>query len=213
MVYVINAGGVYKGWETPRWLSKINGEVLIERTIRLLKENGVTDIYISSNSDMFDYIGEKRLVNVANSFIHETKTEPREGYWIDAFAKLTIPVTYLYGDVYYSDECIKKIVETPTDDILFFGAKKQLIKNWPEPFAFKVVNTQKFFNCIAKVKYYHSCHKFRRPHPISWDLWNVINGAPLDKGNFYGPKFIDIKDYTCDVDSPNDIAKIEASIK
>ena len=35
------AGGEYKDFETPKQLTIINGERLVDRTIRLLKKNGI----------------------------------------------------------------------------------------------------------------------------------------------------------------------------
>ena len=37
--YILMCGGKYKQFKKPKHLSVIKGEVLIERTIRLLKEN------------------------------------------------------------------------------------------------------------------------------------------------------------------------------
>ena len=54
MLYIIMAGGTYPFWKTPKQLLEIDGEPIIERTIRLLRENGVEDIVISSNNDIFE---------------------------------------------------------------------------------------------------------------------------------------------------------------
>ena len=48
MKYIIMCGGNYETFETPRQLTKIKGEPLVARTIRLLQEQGVEDIAISS---------------------------------------------------------------------------------------------------------------------------------------------------------------------
>ena len=50
MKYIMMCGGIYKRWETPRQLIEVCGEPLIARTIRLLKETGISDIAISSNN-------------------------------------------------------------------------------------------------------------------------------------------------------------------
>lgn len=40
MKYILMCGGNYKDkFETPKQLLKVNGEILVERTIRLLKES------------------------------------------------------------------------------------------------------------------------------------------------------------------------------
>ena len=57
MKYIIMCGGTYKRWETPRQLTEICGEPLIARTIRLLRENGISDIAISSNNSVFEQFG------------------------------------------------------------------------------------------------------------------------------------------------------------
>ena len=44
MKYIIMCGGIYKKWETPRQMLPINGEPIVARTIRLLRENGIKDI-------------------------------------------------------------------------------------------------------------------------------------------------------------------------
>ena len=54
MKYIIMCGGTYKRWETPRQLTEIRGEPIVARTIRLLRENGVSDIAISSNNPVFE---------------------------------------------------------------------------------------------------------------------------------------------------------------
>jgi len=50
-------GGSYQSFKNPRWLMTINGEVLIERTIRQLHNLGITDLYISTNfPEYFKYL-------------------------------------------------------------------------------------------------------------------------------------------------------------
>lgn len=39
MKYVIMCGGYYEQWKTPKQLQIVNGEALVERTIRLLNAN------------------------------------------------------------------------------------------------------------------------------------------------------------------------------
>ena len=50
MRYIIMCGGRYQQWQTPRQLIKIRGEPIVARTIRLLRENGITDIGSGSGS-------------------------------------------------------------------------------------------------------------------------------------------------------------------
>ena len=57
MRYIIMCGGSYKVWDKPKHLTEINGEPIVARTIRLLKEAGIKDIAISSNNDVFRQFG------------------------------------------------------------------------------------------------------------------------------------------------------------
>ena len=54
MKYIIMAGGNNVYFETPPQLLRFNGEMLVDRTIRLLMNNQITDIAISSNDPRFE---------------------------------------------------------------------------------------------------------------------------------------------------------------
>ena len=211
MKYIIMCGGDYKKWEKPRQLSVINGERIIERTIRLLKENGINDIYISSNSNCFDYLWDIPKLKHNNDFVVESDSS--SGYWINCFYQLDEPVCYLFGDVFYSNNAIKTIVHHKTNDIQFFASAPPFapnyFKNWAEPFAFKVVNIKHFKEAIEKVKDYYKKSLFNR-HPISWELWQVIKETPINEIDYNN--YCIINDYTCDIDDIGDIQKIETEI-
>lgn len=213
MKYIIMCGGKYDKFTTPKQMTKVNGEVLVERTIRLLKENGINDIAISSKDERFDTFGVPRLVHENNWELKEGKTI--SGYWVDAFYPTSEPVTYLYGDVYYSDYCIKTIVNTPTDDILFFASTKpcrpDYFKFWEEPFAFKVVNQEKFRRAIDICKRKRDRGETKR-EPISWEVYRVLNGIPINLHRIRD-NFIAINDVSTDVDCEDDRIKLEDILK
>lgn len=213
--YIIMCGGDYSTYfDKPRQLSVVNGEVLVERTIRLLKENGIKDISISTNYTDFDYLGVPILKHENN---YRTVGEKVKGYWCDAFYPIDEPVCYIFGDVYFSEEAIKKIVETKTDDIELFGSKPPYAKNYPknheEPFALKVANTKHLKEAIKTTKKYEDENRFWRK-PIMWELWTIIKKAPLQKKvDKYLAEYIVINDYTSDIDRKSDIQKIELTIE
>lgn len=213
MKYIIMCGGKYKEFDTPKQLLKINNEVIVERTIRLLKEHGINDIAISTNNPAFDYINVEKLRH-QNSFEHEYKNEGAKGWWLDAFYPTNEPTCYIWGDVYFSEEAIKKIVETDTDDIELFGSAPPFaynyIKEWVEPFALKVVNVDHLWKSIKRTKELALQGKTWRKNPIIWELWTVIKDVPLQtKAGDYKYNYVAINDYTTDVDSKDDIIKIE----
>lgn len=208
MKYIVMAGGNYEKWETPKHLSMIYGEPLVARTIRLLRENGVDNIAISSNNPIFEQFGVPVLHH--NNPYTLPKNEHAKTPWLDGFYPTNNPVCYIFGDVVFSPAAIKKIVETETDDIEFFASAPPFAKNyckeWAEPFAYKVVNTKRFFKAIEQTKEYEKQGCFYR-QPVSWELWQVIKGTELAKIDY--TNYTVINDYTCDIDTPEDIKKFE----
>lgn len=211
------AGGNYKDFETPKQLFKVRGETIIERTIRLLKENGVNDIFISTHNPAFDYIDTPKLLH-QNDYVYNKDPGKSKGWWLDAFYPSKDPVCYIWGDVYFSNDAIKTIVNTEVDDIELFASKPPFNefypKNWVEPFALKVANTKHLKSAIAKTKQYANEGKTWRKDPIIWELWTVIKDMPLQtKAGEYVYNYTAINDYTSDIDDMVDISKIERAIK
>ena len=207
MKYIIMCGGNYDKWQTPRQLTKIKGEPLVARTIRLLRQNAVEDIAISSNSPLFEQFGVEVLKHQNDFHVSEGC---ESGTWVNAFYPMTSPVCYLFGDVVYSPEAIRKIVETDTESVQFFASAKPfpLIypKRWAEPFAFKVRDMAHFFESVEMVKKLDKLGMFKRP-PIAWELWQVIKGTELN--HIVYTNYYVINDYTCDIDVPEDIKYFE----
>lgn len=210
MKYIIMCGGEYYRFETPKHLSVVNGERLVDRTIRLLKENGITDIAISSNNSIFDSCGVPRLEH-NNSF--KLKKDKEEGYWLDAYYPVQEPVCYLYGDVYYSENAIKTIVNYKGINTLF-GTSDALNKyhnNWGEPFAYKVNDYKTFFRGIDAVKKLQDEGKTKRI-PITWELYRYLNGLDVNVQQIT-ENYVCIDDETIDIDYPDDIKKLNEKLK
>ena len=207
MKYIIMCGGDYPNWKKPKQLISIKAEPIVVRTIRLLREAGITDIAISSNHPAFEGLGVPVLK-------HENEYTSRhyndyDGCWCDAFYPTDEPTCYLLGDVYFSPEAIRTIVEYETDDIMFFGSKRPFAQEYPkdhvEPFAFKVANNRHLRAAIKTVKIFDKQGLFARK-PIAWELWYVIAGSDpyQDAEDIKGPArdYVAINDYTCDIDEP-----------
>lgn len=209
MRYVILAKGQHKGFKEPRQLSKINGERLLDRTIRLLKENGINDIIVTGTHKLKDVIVYDPL---DNDYDYNTD----KGYWLNAFSNefLNEPVCFIWGDVYFSENAIKTIVNTDTDSTLFFCSHQnksyRYIKRHDEPFAYKVVDTELFRTHRDRVKKLFDEGKTER-HPIVWELYRSINGIDVNEHKLKDNVVI-INDITCDIDAPKDIENIEKRI-
>jgi choline kinase len=204
MKYIIMCGGSAFKLKTPKPLTVVAGETLLERTMRLLRDNGIEDIAISSTNKIFDNYGVPRLEHFNPEFY-------KCGYsWLNAFYPVEEPVCYVFGDVYFSPEAIKKIVETETDDIEFFASappfSRMYAREWAEPYGFKAFNYKRFLECVAKTRALEMRHKFLRP-AIAWELWQVIKNTPLNQIIY--TNYTAINDYTVDIDDEWDVKMLE----
>ena len=207
MKYAIMCGGSYGNFDEPKQFTKVRGERLVARTIRLLRELGQKDIVITSNNPEFDVFGVPRIEDRKNNFSQTKSWTDMRGWWLDAFHDFKEPCCYLFGDVFYSDKAMKTIVDAKTDDSLLFGSdptssEGYLCKTWYEPFAFKVVNHKRFFKGIDELKELYLQKKVKR-HPIAWELYRHLQG--LDVNSTQTEKhFVCINDVTTDIDNLNE---------
>lgn len=198
MEYIILCGSNHEKIDgAPRQLVEICGERILDRTIRLLRENGVEQISITATDPDFDGID-------ANIVCYDST-----GPWIRCFPYITKPTTFIFGDVYFSEQAIKTIVETPTDSIEFFASAPPFATNypkpWAEPFAFKVENVGAFNTALNNVYALLNKGAFRRD-PIAWELWQVIKGTPINQIDF--TNYTAINDSTSDIDTAADVDKL-----
>ena len=201
---IIMCGGYYDNFKEHKALSIINGERLIERTIRLLKENNINEYYISSNDDRFSEFGT--VIKHENSYKYENGVV--KGYWVDAYYPTNKPVIYLHGDVYYTKEAINKILNYDAKVNTMIGNKYALNENHNkvgEPFGWIIVDQEKFRNAINKCKELQDKGKIERGYAISWELYEVLNGYDINNFIITEDTYLVIDDETDDVDSPEKI--------
>ena len=232
MKYIIMCGGIYPKFDTPKQLLKVNGEVLVERTIRLLRENGVKDIEICTNCDKFDYLGLPILMQ-HNKYVSGSEDERKksECCWLNAYYPIDDPCCYLHGDVYFSPDAIKTIVNTKVKDTMFFctfdwsdGEKDRRNYKGREPLAYKVENQKVFRNGINVLMKQIDEGKFENGlPPICWHLYRYLNGKEINYetkkwteiNNIFqeAGDYVVINDYTTDIDSPEDVKVLEEWLK
>ena len=234
MKYIIMCGGKYNNFDTPKQLTKINGEILVERTIRQLLKNGVKDIAISTNNPAFYYLTQYdiEILRHNNKFVYSGVEETKDSKycWLNAYYPTDDPCCYLHGDVYFSDEAIKTIVNTEVEDTMFFctydsSDGKTHPKNWKgrEPFAYKVQNQKVFRYAIKKLMQMVDNGEYEgQLPPISWHLYRYLNGYDVKRdakeytevNNIFQTKgdYVVINDYTTDIDKKEDINNIEENL-
>lgn len=204
---------------------EVYGEKLIERTIRLLKENGIKDIAISTDIDDYNYLGVEILKN-KHKYIHDAHGEIKksENCWLTAYYPLETPACYLAGDVYWTEEAIKIIVDMKVKDTMFIvapdicdGRKNPSIKG-REPLGYKVQNQKVFRKAINDIMKEIDEGKFTYD-PIAWNLYRKLNGYEMDYNGFGNNIFqtrgdyLVIDDITTDIDLQKNIPALERLIK
>jgi hypothetical protein len=110
-VYIMAAGASSR-WvgEGSKHLAVINGETVIGRTERMLIERGIKPIITAR------YVGQWN-----NEFV----TSPNE-FEIDRICGVNMPAIYLYGDAYYTEKALTKILNC-SDEWRFFGEAQREI--------------------------------------------------------------------------------------
>ncbi len=208
MKYAIMCGGQYSWFKIPKHLTMINGEELVRRTIRLLRECGADDIVITATDPRFNGFGVPRL-NHRNGFIDEDGNI--KGYWLDAFYPFDDKVTYIFGDVCFTVDAIKTIVNYQTDKNVLFGtsdAKNEAHQNWGEPFAYIVNDIKTFHRGVKAVKKMYDEGMLKR-HPIVWELYRYLNGLDVNVQQVLDETYVCIDDGTMDIDDVTDIEMIQ----
>ena len=211
MQIIIMAGGKYKDFQKHKALSVIHGEVLIERTIRLLNEYGYK-WFISTNDPNFDKYGN--ILHHENSF--EVENGIVKGYWLDAYYPTNEPTIYLHGDVYYTEEALKKILTlNPSVNTLVGNevARNPQHLNWGEPFGWVVVDQKSFRDAINKTKQLQDEGKLERGYAISWELYRVLNNLDPNKMYILDESYLSINDKTIDVDTPEQIDMVNKGLR
>ena len=138
MRYIIICAGDGKRWNNymgvPKHLALINNEPILYRTIRLLKENGVSsnEIYLVSKEYNLEECNTY-YPTLTKEFHDADKFLSSKCLW-DLHDRTVI----LYGDVYFTDDAIKSIVNYTNKKWTLFcrpTASQITGKSWGECFA------------------------------------------------------------------------------
>ena len=166
MKYIIMAGGPATRWRkykhTTKHLIKIGKENLLERLVRQLKENKAEEIFIVSDNELYETPGATRL-----PLIYDCKL-----FNMFYYKYLGEPVTFLYGDTYYYDSIIEKIINKPTDDVLFFGTQESIV-------AIKVINHTKFKYNVDKLRK-KEIETGKKINRAGWSIYKKINNIKTE---------------------------------
>lgn len=142
----MSAGKGSRWGEGSKHLVEIDGEPLLKRTVKQAKKY-CKDIYITTNTEEYKTRGAKLYFPQNNT--HEIdRFLSNEEIW-------TNDTVFLYGDVYYTDNAIKKIFSKSTKTYHYFGRYKESTtggKNHAELFAIRIKSKSKFKEACLEVK-------------------------------------------------------------
>lgn len=212
----IMCGGYYTNFNYPKSLTVINGEKLLDRTIRLLSKHETEQIVCCNPDDTAfdDYVPVR--CNFTFDYLKQT------GYYLDLYdaVPFEIPCIYLFGDVYYTEDAIQRIIDTynETEHNIFICNEYPFNKDHlrqGEPFGW-IVKDQREFRCaVALCKRLQDRKIVDHANGVAsnWELAHVINGLGINDFNLRREDCLVIHDKTIDVDDPSVIEKIEKRVK
>ena len=190
MKYIIMADGKGTRWQNyndiPKHFIEIGGETLLGRTVRLLNEGDKdADVIITSHDPRYDVPGARRYEPLNNHLE------------IDRFTEELIEdnVCFLYGDTYYSQEAMDTILQTETDEMIFFGNERSIV-------AIKVKDGELFRSHVDNVRKLFLEGKIDKC--IGWQVYQSFTGLPFGEKKI-GPSYIVLEDGTEDFNSPEDL--------
>lgn len=199
---IICAAGKAKRWGnhkgSPKHLVNINGTPLIYRTIAQFQEHG--QIVLMANDKRY---GEITVPTDETVFSGTAMGQSRQ-FWSDGTNNLI-----LFGDVYFSDAAVTTIIETPPDDVKFFGRLgRSPTGHGGELFGIMVPATAigRVLEAIEHVKTARMTGEIDRHS--GWEVFKQLNGfnlAAFQQSKYATcSNFVEINDETDDFDSPKE---------
>ena len=189
MKYIIMADGKGTRWQNyndiPKHFIEINGETLLARTVRLLRQGDPgCEVIITSHDPRYEVEGATRYEPVNNHLE------------IDRFTEELIAdnVCFLYGDTYYSEDAADIIINTEAEDILFFGNQRSIV-------AVKVADGELFRSHVDRVRQLFIEGKIEKC--IGWQVYQSFTGLPFGEKKIES-KYIILEDSNEDFNSPED---------
>lgn len=189
MRFVIMADGKGIRWNNhlgiPKHLAEVNGEPIISRTVRLLRDLTDGEIIVTSHDERYEFKGSIR---------HEPLNNRLE---IDRFTEELIEddICFLYGDTYYTESALKTIICTKTEDMIFFGNSKSIV-------AVKVTDSELFRYHLNRVKQLYISGKLQKCK--GWQVYQSFVGQSFEEKPRPGGKFVLLDETTTDINTPEE---------
>jgi len=212
-IAIIICAGEASRWgnylNTPKHLIEIEGERLLDRTIRLLKERGITEIYTVVKEITPEYHNPDAAQYKANlqpeKYGDADKFLSSKALWNEEGRTLVF-----YGDCYFTDEAMDTIVGCTRREWLLFcrpNASKVTGTRWGECFAqsFYTEDIPKHRAALLRIARLYKEGVITRCG--GWEHYRAILGrldARIRRPHVMGDHYVEIDDWTDDFDFPKD---------
>lgn len=183
----------------PKQLISFNGESLLDRTVRLLRNNGIYDIVCVARDPKISTSNMPTFFPDRYGCLSETvrSTSPR---W-------TAQTIILLGDVFFTRRAIQRIC-TSDRRIMVFG----------RPWASHLVHCnhgELFAMCFSNTDYHHILRATQAVCELAltgargnlWDIYHTLANIPYNSGRSESRFFTVIDDITNDFDCPRDYCR------
>jgi hypothetical protein len=205
---IIIAAGEGTRWrnfrDTPKHLVEVEGERLLDRTVRQFLEHG--EVFVAGHDERYKVDGA------------ELFHPPRRDAWKEASKFLDTQTIWnqdgrtvvAYGDVWFSDDAVKTIADYESKDWVLFArfGLSEITGGGSECFAqsFWPEHIKEHRTALLQIAKYRSERKLSRCG--GWEHYRQMNGIPL-KEHSIGDRFVSIDDWTDDFDYPDDLTRWE----
>lgn len=199
-VVIMCAGRSLRFGGKPKWISEINGERNIDRTVRMVHEKGYKPVVTVFKTNL------SHLAKVDCDVVLDKHNLDTQRF-SNAFP-LTEETIYLYGDVYYAQEDFDLIFE-PVELTKFYGRKVAnplTHKFYGEFLGVRVVDFDYFMEAVNKTT--DMFKKIQLVRCIGAEVYRVHEGLDPWKTDSYNDNFIILSDYTDDFDTREELEHI-----
>jgi hypothetical protein len=198
--YFIMAQGEGKRWNNylgiPKHEVVVDGEMLLERTVRLLKERGEQDIIICTPKQ-YDFA---KCVEYPNNDLEIDRFLASQKAWVDG------ENVFLYGDCFYTEDAMDVVLgyHKPYTKLLFFGrstGSRVTGSRHGEVFAVRSACKEYLKELLESLRSMYLNKSIKRAQ--GWELYRIHKGLNLSSHKIVGD-FVTIDDWTDDFDTPED---------
>ena len=171
-------------------MAEVDGEKLICRTIRLITQiSPNSEIIVTSHNPNYEFKNCRR---------YEPKNNVLE---IDRFTEELIEdnVCFLYGDTFYTQNSMEKIIKTEGSGTLFFGNSKSIV-------AVKVFDSDEFRFHVNRVRNLFLEGKIKSCK--GWQVYQSFQNQDMRSLPLITDEFILLDNETTDINTPEDYNKL-----